>query len=140
MLTYLPCLSRARYKNLHVEVVMSFKSLMGIGTALGLASACATTAVPQERLTAAAGSIRAAEEVGADKVPAAALHLQLAREEAEQARELIKKKENLRADYVLQRAEADADLALSLAKEAPLRSEAQDAINKLQILKQKNAQ
>ena len=46
----------------------------------------------------------------------------------------------MRASYVLQRAAADADLALALAREAPLRAEAQKAVDDLQSVKQKIAQ
>ena len=115
------------------------QGLQGLAVA-GLLSACATTAVPQERMVASQGSIRAAEEVGADKVPAAALHLQLAREETEQAKKAIQQGANVRADYLLQRAEADAELSMALAREAPLRAQAQEAIDKLQSIKAKNAQ
>jgi spore coat polysaccharide biosynthesis predicted glycosyltransferase SpsG len=96
--------------------------------------------MPQERLIASQGSVRAAEEVGAEKVPAAALHLQLAREQIEQAKKFMQQGANVRADYVLQRASTDAELALSLAREAPLRAQAQHAIDKLQALKAKVTQ
>ncbi len=113
--------------------------MQGLATA-ALLTGCATTGIPQERLVASQGSIRAAEEVGADKVPAAALHLQLAREQTEQAKKLIQQGNNVRADYLLQRAASDAELSLALAREAPLRAQAQEAIDKLQALKSKNAQ
>ncbi len=103
-------------------------------------AACATSAMPQERLIASQSSIRAAEEVGAEKVPAAALHLQLAREQIEQAKKFMQQGANERADLVLQRASSDAELALALAREAPLRAQAQQAIDKLQALKTKVAQ
>jgi len=91
---------------------------------------------PQERVASSRSAIRAAEEMGADKVPAAALHLQLAREQSHQAEKLIKEKENLRASYVLMRAEADAELAIAMAREQPERTQAQEALERVQSLRQ----
>ena len=119
---------------------MTLKHLaQGASVALMLAG-CATTAVPHELMASSQGAIRAAEEIGAEKVPSAALHLQLAKEQADRANTCIKDGDNLRARYILQRAEADADLALALAREAPLRAEAQKAVDELQAVKQKIAQ
>src|SRR3954468_8537371 len=103
-----------------------------------LATACASIPAPQERLVASQAAIRAAEEVGANDVPAAALHLQLAREQTDNAKKLMQQGDNHRAEYSLLRAEADAELALQLAKEAPARAEAQAALDKVQALKQKS--
>jgi len=101
--------------------------------------ACASIPAPQDRLIASQSAIRAAEEVGANTVPAAALHLQLAREQTEQAEKLMHKGENRRAEFSLLRAESDAELALALAKEAPARAHAQDAIDRVQTLKLKTS-
>jgi hypothetical protein len=85
-----------------------------IAIALG---ACASSNVPHETMAASEGSIRAAEEVGAADVPDAALHLQLAKEQTEKAQQLMKDGHNDRAKYVLMRAQADAELAITLSKE-----------------------
>ena len=92
---------------------------------------CATQAPSQRRETTAA-TIRAAEEVGAAKIPAAALHLQLAEEQAEHASKLIERGgdvERADAELLLMRAEADADLALALAREDKDRVAAQQAVD-----------
>lgn len=102
-----------------------------------LAAACATAPVPHEQLAASQGAIRAAEETGADKVPAATLYLQMAKEASDKAQKCIQRDENHRAQLLLERAEADAELAFSLAREAPLRAEAQKALDTLQELKKK---
>ena len=65
---------------------MKYKPYLRGLAALVLATGCASASVPQERLIASQGSIRAAQEVGAEKIPAAALHLQLAQEQTEQAK------------------------------------------------------
>lgn len=87
-------------------------------TALAAATmACASVAVPQDRLTSSEGSIRAASELGAEQEPRAALHLKLAQEQLAYAKELIAEGKNARADVVLEKALADSELALALAKE-----------------------
>jgi hypothetical protein len=99
-------------------------------SALVLAS-CATAAT-SERTESSAASIRAAQEVGASNVPRAALHLQLAREQSERASKLIQagdSDDREQAEWLLIRAQADAELALALAREDTDRSAAQQAVN-----------
>lgn len=119
---------------------MQYRSVLRSLVVACVGLACATMPAPQDRLIASQSAIRAAEEVGANTVPAAALHLQLAREQTEQAEKLIKNGENRRAEFSLLRAQSDAELALALAKEAPARLRAQDAIDRVQNLKLKNGQ
>jgi hypothetical protein len=95
----------------------NLKASMVIGATLfGLG--CGGAAVPTERLTAAEASMRAAQEVGANGVPQAELHLKLAEEQVQLARKLSADGDNERAGAVLLRAKADADLAVALAKDA----------------------
>jgi hypothetical protein len=110
--------------------------------ALGLAAlsfgvGCAGTPVPHERVASSAAAIRAAQEVGAANQPQAELHLKLARDQAERAKALIESGDNERAVLVLMRAEADAELAIVLAKESTARAEAQQAMAQVQTLKQR---
>ncbi len=77
---------------------------------------CASQPVPADKLAKTAASVKSAEELGADKDPNAALHLRLAREQVEQAKNLIKDNDNERAGYVLDRAGADADAAREIAR------------------------
>src|SRR5882757_3806873 len=83
-----------------------------------LAVACGGYPIPTERMVASESALRGAQEVGAQNVPQAALHLRLAEEQIQKAKALINDGDNERADYVLLRAKADAELALALAKEA----------------------
>jgi Domain of unknown function (DUF4398) len=101
-----------------------------------LGAGCASAPVPSDRVAASEASIRAAEEVGAQRVPAAALHLQLAREQADAARELIRQHQNERARYMLLRAEADAELALSMARGQAMQADAQRALDQVHGLQQ----
>jgi hypothetical protein len=107
--------------------------LLGIGC-LALAVGCAA-AVSDERLGATDSSIRAAEEVGAGKLPQASLHVQLAKEENESAQKLINQGEIKRAEGQLLRAQADAELAMALAREQPVLVEAQEEADKASVLR-----
>jgi hypothetical protein len=107
--------------------------LMLVGVVGGIA-ACGGAQVPTEHVAQSEASIRAAEEVGAKNSPSAALHLQFAKEQVEQAKVLIKNNENERAKYVLARAAADAELAVALAREEAMQGEAQKALEQVQSL------
>jgi hypothetical protein len=101
-------------------------------TLLGLG--CASTAIPTEKLTAAEASVRAAQEVGANSVPQAELHLKLAQEQVQLARKLSADGDNERAAQVLLRAKADADLALALARDAQAEKSVESADSKLRSM------
>ena len=100
----------------------------GLVAGIGLAAiACASTPQPTERLVATQAAVRAAKEVGAKDVPQAQLHAQLAEEQVLQANKLMEDGENERADQVLRRAQADAELAVALAREADSQRQAEAA-------------
>lgn len=65
----------------------------------------------------AASAIAAAEVVTTKDTPQAALHLKLARDQLGQSKKLIEKDESERAQLMLERSKADAELALFLARE-----------------------
>ena len=90
------------------------------------------------RTEASASGIRAAEQVGAADVPQASLHLQLAKEELERAKELSAKGEKEQAASMLLRSEADAELAVALSREDAEKSEARAAIERVRKLRQDN--
>ena len=90
------------------------------------------------RTEASTSGIRAAEEAGAAKVPQASLHLQLAKEELELAKELAAKGYKTEAASMLLRAEADAELAIALSHGDAEKSEAQAAMERVRILRQDN--
>lgn len=102
---------------------------------LVLLTGCGGAAVPQEPLTAAKAAVAGAEVGGAASEPKAALHLKLAKEQVAQAEKLIEDGDNEEAARVIDRAQADADLALALAKQATARKEAQDTKEQLDRLK-----
>jgi hypothetical protein len=82
--------------------------------------------------------IRAAEEVGATSVPAAALHLQLAKEELQRATVLGANGEQEKGQSLLLRSEADAELAVALSRENAERADAQAAVERVRLLKLNN--
>ena len=90
---------------------------------------------PSDKLASAEAAARSARELGADKEPKAALHLKLAQEQIDQAKSLMKDNENKRADLVLQRAGADAELAVMLAKENNAKQDAEKAQEKVRAVK-----
>lgn len=103
--------------------------------ATGIVAGCANVPLRTEGSTS---GIRAAEEAGAAKVPQAALHLQLAKEELEAARQLAAKDEKEQADSMLMRAEADAELAVALSHEDAEKTEAMAAVERARQLRKDN--
>lgn len=97
-------------------------------------SGCAAIQIPPERLERNEASMRSAQEVGADAVPAAKLHLQMAKDQTEVAKKLAAKGDK-RATMVLARAESDAELALVLAREASVHADALRAAEDLNAVK-----
>jgi pyridoxal biosynthesis lyase PdxS len=115
-----------------------FSKAAGFGFAAVCAAAgCASTPLPADQMASAQASIRAAGEVGAHDVPQAALHLQLAKEQVEHAKQLIKQDDNERARYVLARAESDAELALAEARDRAESDQADQALREAQSLEQR---
>jgi hypothetical protein len=95
---------------------------------------CATERAPMMKLADARGEIRAAEQLDADHVPTASSYLAQARQEEDDGRRLLNVGRGRRAAYVLERAQADAELALSLATESSARADAQRALDEVQKL------
>lgn len=103
---------------------------LSLALALFAFAGCASLTLPAERLERTNASIRGAEELGAANVPAAKLHLQLARDQTAQAKKLADQGD-ARAPLVLSRADVDAELALGLAREAAVHAAALKAAEEL---------
>jgi len=106
-----------------------------IGAATAIAAGCASMPLHTETSTS---GIRAAEEVGALKVPRAALHLQLAKEELGHARRLAARGEEQKATSLLHRAEADAELAVALSREDAEMQKTRAAVESVRHLRRAN--
>lgn len=109
--------------------------ILAASTVLGTVACGGSYPVPTSQLSAAEAAARSAKELGADKVPKAQYHVKLAEEQIAQAKLLIKEDNNHRADMVLQRASADAELAVMLAKEKAAKEELEQLQQKLSALK-----
>jgi hypothetical protein len=96
---------------------------------------CGGPPPPNDQLAASQAALRAAIEVGGTQEPQAALHLKLAREQMDKAKALIEEGDNETAQRVLQRAEADAELARALAKKSTTQAAADEATSKITKLK-----
>ena len=81
---------------------------------------------PADGLKQSDASVCGAEELGAGGVPAARLHLQLAKDQTETAKQIAAKGDH-RAVLVLARADSDAELALGLAREVSVHNDAAKA-------------
>lgn len=99
----------------------------------GLA-ACASMPPPHEREANSEAAIRAAREVGAQQIPQAALHLTLAQEQLEKGKALMRDGDNEEAAFMLQRAQADAELALAMTHESQTQMEAQRVIDRARAI------
>ncbi|MBN1606495.1 MAG: DUF4398 domain-containing protein [Polyangiaceae bacterium] len=109
------------------------KRSSSVSVAVSLAAAAlwwgcgATYPLPAQRMADAESAQRSARELGADSKPTAQLSLKLAGEQIEAAKRAIARGDNRRADFLLVRARADAELALALARE-------QDALRELKTV------
>jgi type I site-specific restriction endonuclease len=99
-------------------------------------AACASYPAPNERMATSEAALRSAQEVGAQTQPQAQLHAKLAQEEITAAKTAMSNGDNKRADYVLIRAKADAELALGEAREAQAVADATKAKEQVRALQQ----
>lgn len=88
---------------------------------------CATGQLSAERVTSVVATIRSADELGARAVPQAALHLTLAEEELAEAKKLAAEGDQQRGGTFLERATADAELAIALTRLKDAEAEALQA-------------
>src|SRR5690348_13282238 len=91
------------------------------------AVACAGAPPPHSQMAAAEAETRAAQAVGAERVPQANLAYKLANDEFAKGRALMNDGDNEAAARLFQRAKVDAELALALTREQAARNEAGQA-------------
>jgi len=104
------------------------KSIFALAVIAPLAGACgATFPPPTQRMADAQSAERSARELGANNEPAAKLSLKLAQEQISQAKNAMGDGENERADSLLIRARADAELAVAQARAKGARVDRQEA-------------
>ena len=99
-------------------------------------TACGGSAPPTYQHARSQAAVRAAEELGSASSPKSALHLKMARDHLASAEQLMASDKHDEAGLVLKRAEADAELAVALAREGEERTRAQNANRRVQELRQ----
>ncbi|HEY6723255.1 MAG TPA: DUF4398 domain-containing protein [Polyangiaceae bacterium] len=83
---------------------------------------------PTQRMADAQAAERSAKELGANRVPAAQLSLKLAQDQIAEAKKAMADDENKRADSLLIRAKADAELALAQTREHSAKVGVEEAV------------
>ena len=102
-----------------------FVTALVVGT---LAVGCgASFPAPTQRLADAESAHRSAAELGAASKTEAQLNLKLAEEQIGKARAAMKEGDNKRADALLIRAKADAELSVALVREHDAKVDSQKA-------------
>ena len=109
------------------------KTLLMSFAVLGLAS-CASAPMPATGIQRTEASIRGAEEMGALGIPAARLHLEMAKDQDAKGKKMAADGD-ARAVLVLARAESDAELAMGIAREAAVHATALKAAEDLKAVR-----
>ena len=115
------------------------RAMLGLFLGAALAGGCATTRPPTDNMESSAASIRGAEQAGAENVPRAAFHLQLANEQSAKAKVMITSggEDNMKAaSRLLMRAAADGELAIALADDDKDRLAAEQAVADIHTFEQ----
>lgn len=103
-------------------------TVVALAAAFCWAACGASFPEPTQPLADAEAAERSARELGADSQPAARLSLKLARDEIAQAKAAMADGENQRAERLLARAKADAELAMAQTRETGARAEKAEAV------------
>jgi hypothetical protein len=113
----------------HGENIMH-KSIVSLVIVAPLVWGCvASFPPPTQRMADAQSAERSARELGANSEPAAQLSLKLAQDQIALAQKAIANGDNKRADSLLIRARADAELAIAQAREKGATVAGQKAID-----------
>ncbi len=108
------------------------------GATLLAAAGCGGAAVPTEATMNALAAIRSAQAVGAEEYPESAYHLELAQAELARSQRQIDHGDMAGAERTLDRARADADLAVALAHEKSVEAEAEDVRARIEAMRERH--
>jgi hypothetical protein len=117
---------------------MKNNAIGAIVASVVIAGCGASYPVPTQRMADAESAERSAAELGAANQPAAQLHFKEAEEQMGQAKTALKDGDNRRADFLLIRAKADAELAVALAQEQKAKTGVQAAADQSSAQKETN--
>jgi hypothetical protein len=101
-----------------------------------IVAGCGSAAVMPPSAADAQARISAAEAVGAEQRPQAALHLKLARDQLAAAHQEARDGDEEDARMLVDRARLDAELALVLSRDVDARARAEQAEQRVEELKQ----
>jgi hypothetical protein len=104
-------------------------------TAVLCAGGCASSQLSQQRLVDTQSAMDAAQELDQEDDPEVSLHLKYARDQLAAAKKLMDEGERKEAHRMLERAHADAQLALAMARTERSREEAQQAWSEVEELR-----
>lgn len=106
------------------------RSILGLIVIAPFAAACAGSfPPPTQRMADAQSAERSATELGANSEPVAKLSLKLADEQIAMAKAAMSDGDNRRADGLLIRAKADAELAVAQSREKGAKQDKQRAVD-----------
>ena len=106
------------------------KSIFSVGIVAPFVWACgASFPPPTQRMADAQSAERSATELGANNEPVAQLSLKLAQQQISEAQKAMTEGDNKRADGLLIRAKADAELAVAQAREKGAKVDGQKAVD-----------
>lgn len=111
------------------------KSFYALALVAGAAGGLACGTDEPARMGTVEATIGGAEQMGPQADPQAALYLKLAREEMAAAKKLSDEGEDEKADRMLMRAQADAQLSLALSRQSQERTDAQSAVDQVRALR-----
>ena len=103
------------------------RTSLAVATALLFASGCAANNFNQQRMVDTQATVAAVEELDEDEDPEVSLHLKYARDQLAAARRLLDEGDEDEANRMLDRAHADAQLALAMARTERSRKDAREA-------------
>lgn len=111
------------------------RAACALGIAAAAAAGCGGASPPLRAQAETLAAVRSAEDVGASRSPEASYHLELANEQVAQAEQLIARGRMEDAERTLERAKADAELAIALSREAEARADAEQTREHIRALR-----
>ena len=109
-----------------------------LGAGLLTVAGCGGSAAPTAARTNATASVRTAQEVGAQRNPEASYYLELANQQMATAEREIHAGRMARAENLLIRANADAELAIALTRSAEVSTQAQRTMQHIQDMRSRH--
>ena len=113
-------------------------TMVSIALIVGGIGGCKSDSSFKQKAEPSSSAIQSAESAGATMNPGAAFFLRLAREEMDQAKEFFAQGKQQQGSSLLQRAEADAELATALSDRDAEKIDAANDMARLRQLRQDN--